>query len=188
MHISSNNMFISCFSSLFLAASISYADCTCTIGTGSSIIGFEFAAKNACSVTPQTDDTVYIYSRNDIECTIYGKVIKRASTATTELAKTPNEIKTDFTTVLPTQWIILRNTSGTHFLIVNRSYMGSSVAGVNMSGKVPGSVYNLGPALDTYCTIPAIPDSNGNSIPDCLEPIVPVVPVPERNNGIPPCD
>ena len=156
----------SCILLLLILSGSAYADCSCAVGAnGVNVIGFEHVAVR-CPVEPPSDKHLYTYLVNPIRCE--GGVIRKYSTYGDVMAS-PGQLIAFYQS---RGYRVLRNPSGTHFIMVQRGKYPFSgvVAGVNMSVAAPGVYYTTPEtAMNQYCTVCPVADQNGNGIPDCLE-------------------
>lgn len=153
----------------FLAAldpQVAKAACGCQLGSNQIyVLGYEFIAKS-CPPTPPSETTDYTYIINAINC-MGAKITQYAPYG--DMSGTPASITSFY---ISRGYRILRNPSGTHFIVVqNGTYpFTGSVAGVSIAGKPAGVYYTDPPeGLNELCTSVPLPDQDGDRFPDCLD-------------------
>jgi hypothetical protein len=151
-HITLAQLLIISISGLVFSSSAFAAAWTCSAGSGADIIGTEYIA-NQCPGASGNDNTTYTYYANDLQCSGGKAVSTSAYTQTASPAL--------LTMIAGTSYRILRNTKGTHFILVSKYYTGT-LDGKNMTSYPAGST----PYYNVITTVafppPSLPDSDGD--------------------------
>ena len=149
-----------------LWAQQSIAACGCQIGGNQIyIVGQELLA-TSCPPTPHSDATNYTYVINAINCdgTKLSKYAPYGDTWGSPATITSFYVSRGYR--------VIRNPSGTHFIVVQSGTypFSGTVSGVSMAGK-PAGVYFTEPpeSANEFCTYQPLPDRDGDHFADCLD-------------------
>ncbi|HEC31654.1 MAG TPA: hypothetical protein ENI41_04080 [Deltaproteobacteria bacterium] len=167
----------------------SNANCNCTCkksSNSSDVIGSEYVAKR-CPIGGDDDNTLFTYAARDIRCQNNAFLYYNFR----EVEQTPKAIES------LSSWYnfrVLRNPSGTHFIVVH-GYFKGKVAGIDVTNLSAG-VYTY-ESLNSYCyTAGEVIDSDSDGWPNCFDcndndpdhtSECPLPVVEEKNLGYHPC-